>query len=111
VDETLLAWTTLLLGAPGALWLWTKCRPPASRQQSARRPPPAQSAQYSQREESEWSAAAEVLPVLTIEGRGVAVRILGRRVALRSASPTVYGRPSSPAQPDAPPAQAARRSD
>jgi hypothetical protein len=26
-----LAWTTLLLLAPGALWLWTKCRPAGSR--------------------------------------------------------------------------------
>jgi hypothetical protein len=31
----LLAWTTLLLFAPAALWLWTKCRPTGMRRGSA----------------------------------------------------------------------------
>jgi hypothetical protein len=81
-----LAWTMLLLLAPGALWLWTRCRTLATRAGS-RGAPAAKRPRDPQREQAQRSAPAEVLPVLAVERRRIPPRVLRGRVTLAALRP------------------------
>lgn len=83
----MLAWTVLLLLTPGALLLWTTSSRLARRRRSALVSTPAQRTSQPEWNQAKRRASADVLTILAVEGRGIALRVRRRRIALGSARP------------------------